>query len=186
MSGHETRREREPQVHAVMAEFETPGQIYHAAESLRDEGWTRMEAFTPFPIHGLDHVLGEPGTKVPWVVLGAGVTGAACGLLLQWWTSAVDYPIKIAGKPYFSIPAFIPVTFELTVLFSAIAALLGMLALNRLPQFYHPVFKHSTFARATDDRFFLAIHARDPRFDIEKAQQALSAHGGAHIEVLED
>jgi hypothetical protein len=176
----------EPRVHAVMAQFETPADIYRAAEGLREEGWSRVEAFTPFPIHGLDHVLGAPGTKIPWVVLGAATTGAASGLLLQWWTSAVDYPIKIAGKPYFSIPAFIPVTFELTVLFSAIGALLGMLALNRLPQLYHPVFKHSTFHRATDDRFFLAIEARDPRFDIETAQRSLAAHGGSHIEVLED
>ena len=117
--------------------------------------------------------------------MGGALLGGLSGLALQVWTSAIDYPIRIGGKPFLSLPAFVPVTFELTVLFSAFAALLGMLGLNRLPQPYHPVFKHPHFKRATNDRFFLAIEASDPRFDIEGAQQALAKAGGKNIEVVE-
>jgi hypothetical protein len=173
------------EVFGVMAEFAGPRDLLHAAAEVRANGYTRVEAYSPFPIHGLDVVLGHPGSKVPWVVLGGAVIGASSGLLLQWWTSAVEYPIRIAGKPLFSAPAFVPVTFELGVLFAAFAAILGMLALNGLPRPYDPVFTHSRFGRVTDDRFFLAIEARDPMFDAEKVQQVLSAAGGTHVEVLE-
>lgn len=175
-----------PGTFGVMAEFKSPSAIMHAARAVRDKGFTRVEAFTPFPVHGLDIVLGHPGSKVPWIVLVGAVTGASGGLLLQWWTAAVDYPIRIAGKPLFSIPAFVPVTFELAVLLSAFAAILGMLGLNRLPKPYDPVFKHSRFKRATDDRFFLSIEARDPLFDLEGAKKALADAGGNHVEVLDE
>lgn len=173
-------------LYGVMAEFTSPRDILRATEAVREKGWSRLEAYTPFPVHGLDNALGHPGSKMPWVVLGGAIFGGCGGLALQWWTSAIDYPIKIAGKPYLSLPAFVPVTFELGVLFSAFAAILGMLALNRLPQPYHPVFRHSQFARATNDRFFLAIEARDPRFDLEGAREALAQAGGVNVETLED
>ena len=174
-----------PATYGVMAEFATPGELLHAAGRLRAHGYKKLEAYSPFPVHGLDVALGQPGSKVPWIVLGGGLTGAACGFLLQWWTSAVDYPIRIAGKPYFSWPAFVPVTFELGVLFSAFAAILGMLALNRLPQPYHPAFGHSRFRKVTDDGFFLAIEADDPQFSVDRALRDLAGAGGSHIEVLE-
>jgi hypothetical protein len=170
--------------YGVLAEFATPAELLHAAGRLRANGYTRIEAYSPFPIHGLDTALGHPGSKVPWIVLGGAVVGGLSGLALQWWTSAVDYPIRIAGKPYFSVPAFVPVIFELTVLFSAFAALLGMLFLNGLPRPHHPVFLHPRFARATDDRFFLAIEAGDPLFDLERARRDLAASGGDAVEVV--
>jgi hypothetical protein len=173
-------------VYGVMAQFETPGDILHAAEKIRDMGYTRCDAFTPFPVHGLDDALRIPGSKVPWIVLAGAFAGGSGAILMQWWMSAVDYPIKIAGKPFFSIPAFVPVTFELSILLSAFAAVLGMLVLNGLPRLYHPVFKHSTFHRATDDKFFLAIESRDPKFRPETARQALIEVGGSNVEVVED
>ncbi len=172
-------------IHGVMAEFETPGAILRAAEALREKGYTVCDAFTPFPVHGLDEALSIPGSKVPWIVLGGGITGGTLAILMQWWMSAVDYPLMVAGKPFFSLPAFVPIIFELTVLFSALAAVFGMLGINRLPMPYNPVFKHSTFRRATDDRFFLLIEAEDPKFQLKTAQAALAEAGGAHVEVLE-
>jgi len=173
------------EIYGVMAEYATTQDLLHAAERVRAQGYSRLDAYSPFPVHGLDRVLGNPGSKVPWIVLLGAIFGGSFGLWLQWWTAAVNYPIKVAGKPYFSIPAFVPVTFELTVLFSAFATLLGMLALNKLPQYYHPVFKHSTFHRASDDRFFLAIEADDPMFEVEKARQLLISTGGANVELVE-
>ena len=174
-----------PKLFGVMAEFSSASDLLHAAKEIRGKGFTRIEAYSPFPIHGLDNALGHPGSKVPWIVLAGGLTGAGGGMLLQWWTSAVEYPIRIAGKPFFSIPAFVPVTFELGVLFAAFAAILGMLALNRLPKPYDPVFRHSRFDRVTDDCFFLSIEATDPLFDRAGAQEALAKAGGTHIEGLE-
>jgi len=174
-----------PAVYGVMAEFETPGDLLHAVEQVREEGYTSLDAFTPFPVHGLDVAMGLPGSKVPWIVLLGAIFGGVGGLALQWWTSAVNYPIRIGGKPFLSLPAFVPVTFELAVLFSAFAAVFGMLALNRLPQPYHPVFKHPEFKRATNDRFFLAIEARDPRFDAGEVRGVLTKAGGRNVEVLE-
>ena len=176
---------KSPGMFGVMAEYATPRDLMHAAVELREKGWTRMEAYSPFPVHGIDVALGHGGSKVPWIVLAGGLSGAGGGLLLQWWTSAVAYPIWVAGKPLFSLPAFVPITFELGVLLAAFSALLGMLALNKLPKPYDPVFKHSRFARVTDDRFFLAIEAKDPLFDVAGAEKALADAGGTHVEVLE-
>jgi hypothetical protein len=176
---------KEPGVYGVVAEFASPRDILHAAHAVREAGFTKLDAFTPFPVHGLDTALGHPGSKVPWIVLAGACLGGGGGLLLQWWTSAVDYPLRVAGKPFFSLPAFVPVTFELGVLFSAFAAIGSMLFLNGLPRPFHPVFTHSRFPRVTDDRFLLAIEAGDPAFDPQKARQILSEAGGRHIEVLE-
>jgi hypothetical protein len=170
--------------YGVMAEFGTPAELLRAAGRLRARGYRNIEAYSPFPIHGLDSALGHGGSKVPWIVLCGAVLGASSGLALQWWTSAVSYPIRVGGKPYFSIPAFVPITFELGVLFSAFAAILGMLALNKLPQPYHPVFNHSRFHRVSDDGFFLAVESGDPMFNVERAERDLSDAGGRNIEVV--
>jgi len=134
MSAHDVKTAAAaPEIFGVMAEFATPRDLLHAAEKVRAEGYVKLDAYSPFPVHGLDRVLGVPGSKVPWIVLAGAIAGGIGGLLLQWWTSAVDYPIKIAGKPFFSIPAFVPVTFELTILLSAFAAVFGMLFEVSLP-----------------------------------------------------
>ncbi|MEZ5063743.1 MAG: DUF3341 domain-containing protein [bacterium] len=168
-----------------LLEFETPGQILEASRQVRDAGYTRWDAHTPFPVHGLDRAMGLKSTLVPWVVLGGGMTGCATGLLLQWWTNAHNYPFLISGKPFWSIPANIPVTFELTILLSAFGAFFGMILLNGFPRWNHPVFSSDRFRRATQDRFFLSIEAEDPLFDERGTAEFLRSLGGSHLERLE-
>ena len=154
-----------PSMYGLMAEFENPHALLSAVEQARAEGYRRMDAYTPFPVDGLAEALGFRRTWVPFIALIGGVVGAMGGYLLQYYLMAVDYPLNVGGRPLNSWPAFIPVTFELTVLLAALAAVLGMLALSGLPMPYHPVFNVQRFARATRDRFFLCIEATDPRFD---------------------
>lgn len=169
-------------LYGMVAEFDSPGALLHAAEATRNAGYKRVDACSPFPIHGIDKALKIPGSKVPWLVLGGAFTGGIGALALQWWTSAIDYPIKIAGKPYLSLPAFVPVIFELTVLLSAFAAVFGMLALNGLPRLYHPAFNHSRFHKVTDDGFFLIIESEDPMFSRSTTRDFMAGLGGTHIE----
>jgi len=170
----------------VLAEFDTPAALARAAREVRDLGYTRWDCYSPFPVHGLDRAMGLADTRLPWVVLGAGITGAAAAIGMQGWMNAVDYPLIISGKPMFSLPASIPIAFEMTVLFSAIAAFLAMFAFNRLPQLYHPTFQSERFRRVTNDRFFLAVEAADPRFDAQGTETLLRRLGSAHVEWLED
>jgi hypothetical protein len=165
-----------------LAEFDSPHALIDAAEQVRDAGYTRWDCHTPFPVHGLNDAMGLKPTRLPLLVFGAGLTGASVGLLLQWWTNAVDYPYIIAGKPFFSLPANIPVTFELTILFSAVTAFLGMLILNGLPAWYHALFGSKRFRRVTADRFFISIEARDKLFDPQKTRAFLASLGGSVVE----
>jgi mono/diheme cytochrome c family protein len=153
------------QEHGLLAEYETPQQLIEAARSVRDAGYSRWDTFSPFPVHGIDPAMGIRPTVLPWFVFGAGLSGGIGALTLQWWTSGVEYPWIISGKPMFSIPANIPITFELTVLAAAITCFVGMLMLNKLPHPSHPLDRVRRFARATNDRFFLLIQASDPNFD---------------------
>lgn len=173
-----------PQIYGVVAEFEAPEKLLEAARSLRERGYRRLEAYTPFPIHGLDEALGLKRSSLGWLVLGMGLLGSAAALLLQWWTGAVDYPLVIGGKPFFALEFSIPITFELAVLFAAFGAVLGMLAFNGLPRLYHPVFTHPHWQRATDDGFLLAVEAAGEDFDAEEARELLRALGGRHAEVV--
>jgi hypothetical protein len=168
-----------------LVEFETAGDLRDACEKVRDAGFTRWDAHTPFPVHGLDGAMGLKPTVLPWLVFGGGATGALFGLGLQWWANAKNFPLIISGKPFWSIPANIPVTFELTVLFAAITAFLGMLVLNGFPRLHHPVFGSSRFRRASIDRFFLSIEAADPHFDEHTTPSFLRGLGGVHLERLE-
>jgi hypothetical protein len=170
----------------VLAQFASPEELLHAVRLARDAGYRSLDAFTPLPVHGLDKALGLERSKLGFVVFAGGLLGAAAALLLQWWTAAVDYPLKIGGKPYFHLEFSIPVTFELTVLFAAFGAVLGMLAFNRLPQLYHPVFTAESFRRATDDGFLLLIESRDPQFEPEACRRLLESAGAARIEVVEE
>jgi hypothetical protein len=174
----------EARVAGLLLELASAPELARACERVRDAGYTRWDAHSPFPVHGLDRSMGLRSTVLPWLVMGAGVTGAATGIGLQWWTNAVNYQFQISGKPFWSIPANIPVTFELTVLFSAITAFLSMVVLNGLPCFHHPVFSSRRFRRATVDRFFISIEAEDPRFDREKTAEFLRGLGGP-VETLE-
>ncbi len=169
----------------ILVEFETPGDLLSAAALVRDAGFTRWDTHTPFPVHGMDGAMGLRSTMLPWVVMAGGVTGCLTGMLLQWWTNAANYPYIISGKPAWSIPASIPVTFELTVLFSAFGAFFGMLIFNGFPTWHHMVFTSSRFRRATQDRFFLSIEAEDPNFDEDRTAEFVKTLGGSHIEKLE-
>jgi len=172
-------------VYGAAAEFEGPQELLEAVAALRERGFRKLDACTPFPVHGLDEALGLRRSRLGWIVLGAGLLGAAAALLLQWWTGTVAYPLVIGGKPFFALEFSIPVTFELTVLAAASGAVFGMLALNGLPRLYHPVFNHPRVRRATDDRFLLAIEAESDDFDAEEAVEALRSAGGRHAEVVE-
>jgi hypothetical protein len=173
-------------VWGLLAEFATPDELIHAASAVRDAGYTSWDAHTPFPVHGLDDAMGIRPTRLPFLVLGAAVTGTASALLMQWWMNAVDYPLIISGKPFNSIPADIPVTFELTVLFAALTAFLGMLVANNLPRFHHPLFGNAAFRRVTTDRFFIAIEAKDPRFAREGTERLLRQAGAARVTAVTD
>jgi hypothetical protein len=156
-----------------MAEFENTQDLINAARRARAEGYRKMDAYTPFPVEGLAEALELGNTRVPLIVLIGGLIGAAVGYFMQYYLMAVDYPVNIGGRPYHSWPAFIPVTFEMTVLVAGLFAVLGMLALNGLPMPYHPVFNVPRFALATRDRFFLCIEATDPLFDREQTRRFL-------------
>ncbi|MHB8900503.1 MAG: quinol:electron acceptor oxidoreductase subunit ActD [Thermoguttaceae bacterium] len=164
-------------VAAVLGRFPTATALKDAAERVREEGYRKWDCHSPFPIHGIERAMGIRPTVLPWLVFGAGLTGATAGMLLQWWTNAVDYPYIISGKPFFSIPADVPVAFELVILFSALTAFGGALILNQLPRFQHPVFESDEFRRATSDGFFVSIEAEDPRFHPQKTASFLESIG---------
>jgi hypothetical protein len=170
----------------MLAEFENPAELLHAAQALHAHGYRKFETWTPFPIHGMDEAMGLNGSKVPWISLGGGLTGLSIGLLLQWWTGAVDYPLVIGGKPYFAWQFATPVTFELSILLAAFGTVFGMFALNLLPRPHHPLDYIPAFRRVTDDKFFLTIEVSDPLFDLEKTEGLLAELGGKDITVVED
>lgn len=172
-------------IFGVVAEFNSSAEIFHACEKVRDNGFKNWDAHTPFPVHGLEKAMGLKPSILPWMVLVAGITGGSLAFFFQWWINVVDYPLVISGKPFFSWQAFIPVTFEVTVLFSALTAVFGMFAINKLPQFYHPVFRSNRFARVTDDKFFISIEATDPKFSVETTSALLKAAGAVSVEVVE-
>ena len=171
--------------YGILAEFATPAELYRACERGRDAGFTRWDAHTPFPVHGLAGAMGLRRSPLPWIVLAMGLTGAALGFGLQWWVHASAQPLVISGKPYFTWPAFIPITFEIGVLFAALGAVLGMLGLNRLPMLYHPLFRSKVFERVTDDAFFISIESWDPRFDASATATLLESLGARSVELLE-
>lgn len=170
----------------VLAEFSSPSAVYHAAESLRDAGYKSFEVYSPYPIHGMDDAMGLKPSKLGWIVLCGGTCGLLAGLGLQTWVATSAYRLVISGKPFFSYPAFVPVTFELMVLFSAISAVFGMLILNKLPQHFFTYFKSSNFRKVTSHGFFVSVDAVDPLFNRETISQFLTAQGGKNIEFIEE
>jgi hypothetical protein len=169
-------------IHGLLAEFDTPQDLLAAAKRAHAEGFRRMDAYAPFPVEGLAEAVGFHHTRLPLLVLLAGLFGAFVGFASQYWVTVIDYPLNIGGRPLNSWPAYIPITFEVTILFAALAAVIGMIARNGLPMPYHPVFNVPAFSAATRDRFFLCIEAGDPNFDLQRTRQFLEGLGphGVH------
>jgi hypothetical protein len=177
---------KSPAIYGLMAEFEDPNALVAAARRARHEGYRRMDAYSPFPIEELHEALGMHHTRLPLIVLIGGLIGCIGGYSLQYWVSAIAFPLNVGGKPYHSWPAFIPVTFECTILAAALSAVLGMLALNGLPMPYHPVFNVPRFALASRNRFFLCIEAKDPKFDLEATRRFLETLDPREVSTVAD
>jgi hypothetical protein len=173
-------------LYGLMAEFDTPTALVSAAHQARREGYRRMDGYSPFPIEELHEALEFEDARLPFIVLIGGLLGCICGYGLQYWISAVAYPLNVGGRPFHSWPSFIPVTFECTILAAALSAVLGMLALNGLPMPFHPVFNVPRFGFASRDRFFLCIEAADPKFHPEETRTFLEHLGPRAISVVED
>ncbi|MGF1468588.1 MAG: DUF3341 domain-containing protein [Sandaracinaceae bacterium] len=171
-----------------LAEFESTADVFHAAERVRDAGYSRWDVHTPFPVHGMDKAMGLGNSPVGYIVLAMGLTGCTIAFLLMWWTNGISYPLIIGGKPpgVGTLPSMVPVMFELTVLLSAFGAVFGMLGLNQLPRHHHPVFYSERFERGSDDRFFISIEAADPEFDLVETRELLESVHPSHIELIEE
>ncbi len=201
-STNESTTETPAKLHGIIAEFETVNDTMKAAKKTRDEGFKYWDVHSPFPIHGIDAAIGIRPTILPWIVLACGITGTVVGLTLAigtMATSGIDLPglpgaaapirgytFMISGKPFNSLPAFIPIAFETTILLSAFGAVFGMLLLNRLPKLANPLLKSMNFRRSTADRFFIEVQARDSRFDKDKTAEFLKGLGATSVELIED
>src|SRR5437867_8101931 len=169
------RRRVTPSLYGIMGEFNNPSDLVAAARRTYEAGYRRINGYSPYPIEELSEAIGFTRTSLPLIVLIGGILGGLGGFFMQYWMEVIDYPLNVGGKPFNSWPAFIPITFECTVLVAAFAAVLGMLALNKLPQPYHPVFNAPNFALATRDSFFLVIESKDPKFDHDEVMQFLKS-----------
>ncbi|HEV7904444.1 MAG TPA: DUF3341 domain-containing protein [Pyrinomonadaceae bacterium] len=179
------RKPTRPAIYGVMAEFDDPTAVVAATRRAYEEGYRRMDAYSPYPIEALSEAVGPHKERLPLIVLIGGIVGMLGGFGMQYYVAVINYPLNVGGKPLFSWPAFIPITFETTVLGAAMAAIFGMLALNGLPEPYHPVFNAPNFALATRDRFFLVIESRDPKFDREATTSFLRGLGAQEVADVE-
>jgi hypothetical protein len=197
MTAKVEKKAREPRFWGYMAEYETAEGVLRAAEAVRDAGYAKWDCLTPYPVHGLDRAMGMKRTILPWLVLGGGLTGLGIAIFMQWYVNSPNtesaalyilsgYPLNISGKPSWSIPANVPIMFELTVLIAALTAFFGVWVLSRLPRFYHPAFNVARFRRVTDDRYFLMVEAADGRFDRKESLALLEATHPAAIEEVMD
>ena len=172
--------------YGAVAEFESASAIYHAAEKVVAEGYTKVDSHTPFPVHGIDAVLRQGPSHLGWVCLFMGAMGICGAQLMMWWMNDFDYPIWVSGKLPYDWPPTIPITFECMVLLAAFGAVFGMFGINKLPRVHHPIFKHSSIHRASDDRFFISVEASDPKFDRAATKSFLESIGGKNVELVED
>lgn len=168
-------------LYGLMAEFDSPWELVEATEKSYEAGYRKMDAYAPFPIEELSHALGHHRSKLPLLVLIGGLFGCLVGFGLQYWVNVIEYPLNVGGRPLNSWPAFIPVTFETTILFASLAAVFGMLALAGLPTPYHPVFNVDRFSFASRDRYFLCIETDDPLFDEEETREFLESLGPTEV-----
>lgn len=176
---------RHHDVYGLLAEFNSPAAVVDAAHHVREAGYTKVDAYSPYPIEELNEALHIGHSQLPMLVLAGGILGALSGWALQYWASVLEYPMNIGGRPVNAWPAFIIPAFETTILFAAAAAVLGMLGLNGLPEPYHPVFNVPSFALATRDRFFICIEARDPKFNRTGTGQFLRSLGASEVQEVE-
>jgi hypothetical protein len=176
---------KRPEIYGLMAEFPDPASVVAAARQVREAGYRKVDAFSPYPIEALSEALEFHKSRLPLLVLMGGAAGLVGGYGLQYWTSVIDYPLNIGGRPFHSWVSFIPVTFEVTILLAALTAVLGMLALNGLPEPYHPVFNVPRFALASKDRFFICIEATDPQFDHDETWRFLASLGPREVTDVE-
>jgi Protein of unknown function (DUF3341) len=172
-------------LYGALARFAGPVELLDAVRRLHALGYRRLDAYSPFPIHGMDQALGLKRSRVPVLVLVGGVFGAVFAQTLQWYQSAIAYPLITGGKPLNSTEAFVPISFETTILYAAFGAVFGMLALNGLPRLYHPVFRGKSFARASNDGFFLSVEAADPLFDQREIIAVLETQSATEVELIE-
>lgn len=172
--------------YGVVAEFADDASVLAAANKAREAGYTVMEAYSPLPVHGMEEAIGRKRSKLPWIVFLGGVAGCVGGFMMQVWMAHIDYPWNVGGRPTLSWPAFIPVTFELTILFSAFAAVFGMFGLNGLPRPHHPIFNTPNFDRSTLDHYFLCIEAKDPQFDEHETTRFLEETGPEAVHTITD
>jgi hypothetical protein len=173
----------------VLAEFDSAHDVLHAAEKVRDAGYARWDAHTPFPVHGMDRAMGLKDSKVGWIVIVFALIGLTGAFVMMQWMNGIDYPLIIGDKPGGApgtLPSMVPILFELTILLSAFGAVLGMLHLNRLPRHNHPLFESERFRQASDDRFFISIEADDPKFEMGKTRSLLERAHARHVEVIEE
>ena len=173
------------QPYGLIATFDTAAAIYHAAETVRDAGYKKWDCITPCPVHGLDGAMGVKRSLVPRISLAGGITGFCTGMLMIWWTGAWNYKLIVGGKPLFSPMFAFPISYELTILFTAFATIIGMFVVNGLPMHYHPVLKYEHIRRGMDDQFFIVIETRDPRFNATNTRALLEKAGGKNISEIE-
>ena len=176
----------EKNIYGLLAEFDTPSELVDAAHKIREAGYTKTDAFSPFPLHEIDEALGIKRSILPFIVLGGGIAGFLSAIALVTFVHVIDYPIIVGGRPFFSLPSFVPPTFELTILFSSFAAVGGMLLLNGLPQPYHPVFNVPRFALATREKFFLLIETKDPKFDYDETRSFMQGLNAQEVFDVEE
>ncbi|HVH40703.1 MAG TPA: DUF3341 domain-containing protein [Labilithrix sp.] len=170
----------------LLAEFNTPGEVLHAAEKLRDAGYTQFDTHSPFPIHGMDAAMGLKDSKLGLIVFPIALTGTTLAFLMMWWMNGVDYPLVIGGKPPYSLPSQVPIMFEVTILLSAFATVFGMFHLNRLPRHHHPIFNSERFKAFSDDKFFVSVESNDPKWSLERTKKLLESAHASHVELVYD
>ena len=173
-------------IYGLLAEFDTPTQLVDAANKIREAGYKKTDAFSPFPLHEIDEALGIKRSILPFLVLGGGIVGLMTGIGLQVFTHVIDYQIIVGGRPHFSLPSFIPISFEMTILLAAFTAVFGMILLNGLPQPYHPVFNVPRFALATREKFFLLIESKDAKFDYDETKSFMETLNAQEVFDVEE
>jgi hypothetical protein len=181
-----TKTETKTRPAVMLAEFDKPDALMHAAEKMRDAGYQKWDVHTPYPLHGMDAAMGLGDSRLGWLVLVMALTGLASATALMVWANGYEYPIIIGGKPPISLPSMVPICFELTILFSALGTFFGMLAFNQLPKHNHPVFESARFKAFSTDKFFISVEAIDPQFDVSHTRRFLESLHPAHVELVEE